>query len=95
MLLELSEASKIYQQRTGREQHDIVALENLNLAIAEKPATITAIAGESGSGKTTLANLVLGFIKPTSGRIIYQYKLFSKIPLVYITLFIGFSMFLT
>ena len=72
MLLELSEASKIYQQRTGREQHDIVALENLNLAIAEKPATITAIAGESGSGKTTLANLVLGFIKPTSGRIIYQ-----------------------
>ena len=65
MLLELSEASKIYQQRTGREQHDIVALENLNLAIAEKPATITAIAGESGSGKTTLANLVLGFIKPT------------------------------
>ena len=72
MLLELSEASKIYQQRTGREQNDIVALENLNLAIAEKPATITAIAGESGSGKTTLANLVLGFIKPTSGRIIYQ-----------------------
>ena len=72
MLLELSEASKIYQQRTGRKQNDIVALENLNLAIAEKPATITAIAGESGSGKTTLANLVLGFIKPTSGRIIYQ-----------------------
>lgn len=72
MLLELSKASKVYQQRSGRKQRDVVALENLDLAIAEQPATITAIAGESGSGKTTLANLVLGFVRPTSGKVIYN-----------------------
>ncbi len=44
MLLELSEASKIYQQRTGRKQNDIVALENLNLAIAVIVAGFSAIA---------------------------------------------------
>jgi peptide/nickel transport system ATP-binding protein len=33
---------------------------------------ITTIAGESGSGKTTLANLILGFIGPTSGQIFYK-----------------------
>src|SRR5690606_14599867 len=36
--------------------------------------TITAIVGESGSGKTTLANLLLGFLRPTSGTIRYSGK---------------------
>ena len=42
------------------------------MTIGDSPATITTIAGESGSGKTTLANLVLGFIKLTSGKIIFD-----------------------
>ena len=74
MLLELSKASKVYQQRSGRKQRDVVALENLDLAIAEQPATITAIAGESGSGKTTLARMILGLTQPTSGIIRYKSK---------------------
>jgi peptide/nickel transport system ATP-binding protein len=49
-----------------------VALQNFNLNITEKPATITTIAGESGSGKTTLANLVLGFLTLSSGQILYR-----------------------
>ena len=44
------------------------------MTIDESPATITTIAGESGSGKTTLANLVLGFIRLTSGKIIFGWR---------------------
>lgn len=49
-----------------------VALEDFSLTIPMEPASITTIAGESGSGKTTLANLVLGFLRPTAGQILYK-----------------------
>jgi peptide/nickel transport system ATP-binding protein len=35
---------------------------------------MTAIAGESGSGKTTLARLILGFIAPSKGQVLYRGK---------------------
>ena len=73
MLLQVRNATKVYQQRSfGGGQQDVVALENLNMNIMKSPATITTIAGESGSGKTTLANLVLGFETLTSGQIIFE-----------------------
>jgi len=71
-LLEVSNATKIYRGGFLRPGQQLVALQNFNLMIPEKPATITAIAGESGSGKTTLANLILGFISLTSGQILYR-----------------------
>jgi ATP-binding cassette subfamily B protein len=44
------------------------ALENLSLAV---PAGMTvAVVGASGSGKSTLMSLILGFHRPTSGRIL-------------------------
>lgn len=43
-------------------------LENINIEII-KNKTI-GISGESGSGKTTLINLILGFLKPTSGKVL-------------------------
>jgi ABC-type oligopeptide transport system ATPase subunit len=67
-LLEIRNATKIYA-RSGEE---VTALRDVNLTIAERPATITTIAGESGSGKTTLANAVLGFTALTDGQIIYK-----------------------
>ncbi len=42
-------------------------LENINLEI--KKNSIIGIFGPSGGGKTTLINLILGFLKPSSGQI--------------------------
>jgi peptide/nickel transport system ATP-binding protein len=72
MLLQIRNATKIYQQRAFGKTSDVVALDNFNMNIATSPATITTIAGESGSGKTTLANLVLGFEDLTAGQIIFD-----------------------
>jgi len=73
LLLEIRNASKVYKQRsTGGKTKEVIALQDFNLAIPEAPASIVTIAGESGSGKTTLAQLVLGFIKPSSGQIIFD-----------------------
>ncbi len=70
-LLQIEKVTKIYGGGFLKRGPVTVALQNLNLTIPQKPAEIITIAGESGSGKTTLANLVLGFITPTSGHIRY------------------------
>lgn len=46
---------------------NITALSNINLII--RYGQTTAIVGTSGSGKTTLIKLLLGFYKPTEGKI--------------------------
>src|SRR5947208_2074193 len=50
----------------------MTALHDITLTLREDEPTILTIAGESGSGKTTLAMLLLGFITPTTGEIIYR-----------------------
>ncbi len=71
-LLELRQVTKIYGGGLLRRGPVTVALQDFNLVIPERPARIVTIAGESGSGKTTLANLILRFIKPTAGQILYR-----------------------
>lgn len=71
-LLEIKSATKIYGGGFFHAKNVTVALQDFDLTIEDRPATITTIAGESGSGKTTLANLVLGFTKITSGQIVYK-----------------------
>lgn len=40
-----------------------------DLALCIKPGTLAVIAGPSGSGKSTLIDLIIGALKPTSGKI--------------------------
>jgi peptide/nickel transport system ATP-binding protein len=72
-LLELQGVSKVYS-RGLINAHATVALQDISLTLKEDEPTILTVAGESGSGKTTLAMLLLGFITPTTGKIIYRGK---------------------
>jgi len=70
-LLELKHVSKVYQRGLISTKANI-ALQDFSLTLKEEEPTILTVAGESGSGKTTLAMLLLGFITPTTGEIIYR-----------------------
>jgi peptide/nickel transport system ATP-binding protein len=68
--LEARNVSKVF----GHGEGATVALADFSYAIEEETASITAVAGESGSGKSTLARLLLGFINPTLGEVLYRGK---------------------
>src|SRR5690554_2086857 len=70
-LLEVRNVSKIFGGGL-LDRGRLVALDQFSLVLDGQQPRITTIAGESGSGKTTLANLVLGFVTPTSGEILYK-----------------------
>ena len=70
-LLELQNISKVYTHGLISAKAT-VALQDFSLTLREEEPTIMTVAGESGSGKTTLAMLLLGFITPTTGQIIYR-----------------------
>jgi peptide/nickel transport system ATP-binding protein len=72
-LLELKNVSKVYS-RGLINKSSTTALSDVTLTIDEAEPTIMTVAGESGSGKTTLAMLLLGFIPPTTGQILYKGK---------------------
>lgn len=77
-LLELHNVSKVYSR--GLLSTDAAtALQGISLTLREDEPTILTVAGESGSGKTTLAMLLLGFIAPTTGQIIYRGRDISKL----------------
>jgi len=56
----------------------LVAVNKLNLKINE--CEIVGLIGPNGSGKTTVFNLLTGFLKPTSGQIIFEGKDITRKP---------------
>ena len=50
---------------------------NFNLEISKKG--VVGVVGRSGSGKSTLLNLIAGFIKPQSGKIIYKNSILNDL----------------
>jgi peptide/nickel transport system ATP-binding protein len=71
-ILSIQNATKVFGGGFLSSSKPIVALDNFSLDVYEKKAQIITIAGESGSGKTTLANLILGFLPSTSGKITFN-----------------------
>jgi peptide/nickel transport system ATP-binding protein len=57
-----------------------VAVDNFSLSIDVESPFIKALVGESGSGKTTIALLMLGFITPTTGEMLYKGQNFQRLP---------------
>jgi peptide/nickel transport system ATP-binding protein len=77
-ILQLCNVTKVYVTGTFRET-DTLALDDLCLSLGGDCSGITALAGESGSGKTTAGLLLLGFITPTKGSILYKGKDLQKL----------------
>jgi peptide/nickel transport system ATP-binding protein len=71
-ILEIRHAAKTFGGGPLGAAGSVPAVADFSLTIHDDPARIVALAGESGSGKTTIANLVLGFLTPSSGEILYR-----------------------
>ena len=56
----------------------VIAVSELDCTI--KRGELLGIIGPNGSGKTTLVNLMTGFVKPTSGKILYNGRNISRMP---------------
>lgn len=69
--VELREVSMSYDGGLFRRSEE-PALRPISLRLPDAVPHILAVVGQSGSGKTTLGNILLGDLKPTSGRILYR-----------------------
>jgi ABC-type oligopeptide transport system ATPase subunit len=66
-LLEIQAVGRVFRRGGAR----VTAVKAMSLAIGTSPARWVTLAGESGCGKSTLALMALGFLAPSSGRLLY------------------------
>ncbi|SFV63496.1 ABC-type antimicrobial peptide transport system, ATPase component [hydrothermal vent metagenome] len=71
----LENVNKIYNEGTPQA---FEALKTINLSISEGETVV--LSGVSGSGKSTLLSLIAALDKPSSGKIIVNGELISKLP---------------
>lgn len=71
-LLSVEQLTKRFILGGGLSRVRLVAVSKASFQMGLAGPEIFTLAGESGSGKTTLARMVLGFIEPTSGRILHK-----------------------
>jgi ABC-type lipoprotein export system ATPase subunit len=64
-LLELIQLKRVYG---GDDVASLTAVDNVNLNV--KPGDFVSIIGRSGSGKSTILNMIVGLLRPTSGKIL-------------------------
>lgn len=75
-LLEVCEVSRQYREGGGT---TVQALRGVTLTLTA--GEFACLAGPSGSGKTTLLNLIGALDKPTAGRILYEGRDLTAIPI--------------
>ena len=56
--------------QVGKRFGGLPAVEALSMTV--RPGTITGLIGPNGAGKTTVINLIMGLLKLTSGRILFE-----------------------
>ena len=62
----------------GKRFGAVTAVENLSLQI--KPGSVTAFLGPNGAGKTTTMRMVLGLVRPTTGRALIGGRHYAELP---------------
>jgi len=67
-LVEVDAVSKSYPRRVGLRTVEQTVVDNVSLNLAA--GETLGLVGESGSGKTTVARMILGLVKPSSGRVL-------------------------
>ncbi|WP_298818684.1 ABC transporter ATP-binding protein [Chloroflexus sp.] len=66
-------------QALTRDFGSLRAVDHVDLQV--RAGSIHAIIGPNGAGKTTLFNLISGYIKPTSGRVLLRGRDITRVPL--------------
>jgi ABC-type glutathione transport system ATPase component len=75
-ILRVEGVSKQFTQRGmpalfgGSSRQTLNAVSNVSFVV--RPRELVGIVGESGSGKTTLARMLLGLVKPSSGKVLFR-----------------------
>ncbi|MGQ9631261.1 MAG: ABC transporter ATP-binding protein [bacterium] len=78
-LLVVKDLTKVFTIGSGFSRERLVAVNRASFDLESDRPEIFTLAGESGSGKTTLAQMLLGFVEPTSGSILYKGRDITKI----------------
>ena len=71
MILTTDNLSKTYQSHEGK----ISALTGFNISI--EPGEIFGLLGPNGAGKTTAVKMIMGFLHPSTGSILFRDKILS------------------
>jgi len=73
-LLEVRNISKTFVSGFLFSRRKVVAVDKVSFSIPGEKPIIFVLAGESGSGKSTIARIILKFIKPDEGEVLYKGK---------------------
>ena len=71
-------------------QNNVQVFEKVNFTV--NTGDCLAIKGPNGSGKSTLAKLLVGILKPTDGRVLFEGRDIAELELAYLGENIGYVM---